>query len=192
MRRLLALCALLAVPAAGLACGDDGGGGGGTTDEATDQETISLDDWVADADEICAANDAEIDDLEAPSFSLEEDLTDDELQQVADFLSDAATIQQETVDSLRALPSPDESAEEVTDVLDTVQNAIDDTNEAATAAGAGDQQEAEDFLQSAGDQFDEASEMAADLGLEECGQDGGGGNTGRGDTGDTGRTGDAG
>lgn len=186
MRRILALCALVALPAAGLACGDDGGGGGGTTDEATDEETISLDDWVDQADEICGVNDARVDDIEPPQVP-DQDLTDEELQEVADYLSDVAAIEQETVDSLRALPTPDERADDVTDVLDTVQNAIDDTNEAAAAAGGGDQQEAEDLLQSADQQFDDASATAADLGLQECGQDGGDGNTG-----DTGRSGDAG
>jgi hypothetical protein len=191
MRRLLALCALFALPAAGLACGDDGGGGGGTTDEATDEETISLADWVVDADEICGVNDARVDDIEPPPAP-DGDLTDDQLQEIADYLTDVAAIEQETVDSLRALPTPDERADDVTDVLDTVQNAIDDTNEAAAAASGGDQQEAEDLVDAASQQFDDASAQAADLGLQECGQDGGGDNTGDGNTGDTGRTGEAG
>jgi hypothetical protein len=187
MKRLLALIALFALPAAGLACDDDSGDSATTTDEATDEETISLADWIDQADQVCAANDAEVDDVEAPQFGLDEDLSDEQLQEAADYFNEIAAIEQDTVDSLRDLPTPDEGADEVNDTLDLVQGALDDTRAAADAAEDGDQDGLEESLDSAGQQFDDAGEMAADIGLQECGQPGSnnttGDNTGTGGTG---------
>jgi hypothetical protein len=172
MRRVLLLSLALFLPV-GLACGDDGGGGGGTTDEATDEatdeDTISLADWIDQADEICLPNDEVIDALEEPPFDPSDDLTDDQLQQAADYLNDRADLEQDTVDSLRDLPAPDESADEINDILDLVQGAIDDTRAAADAAEDGDQDGLEENLDAAGQQFDEASDMTRDLGFQNCG-----------------------
>jgi hypothetical protein len=171
MRRFFVMAAALAIPVALVACGDDGGSSDSdTTDASTDVDTISLDEWIEEADEICASNDDEIEDLDQPSADPSDtDLSDEELEEVSDYLNEISDLQQDTVDSLRALPPPDEDADEVEDTIDLVQAAVDDTRSAAEAAADGDQDEMEEQLSDASEQFDEAGEMASDIGLRECG-----------------------
>ena len=180
MRRLCVLTAALALPVALVACGDDGGSGSGSgsastaTDESTDEETISLDDWIDQADEACAANDEAVAELDGPEFDpIAPDLTDEQLDQAADYFETVAGLQQDLVDELGELPPPDESAEEVTETLDLVQGGIDDIDAAVDAARDGDADTYNESIENAITQFEDADEAAADLGLQVCGQDAG-------------------
>jgi hypothetical protein len=176
MRRVL-LLSLALLFSVGLACDDDGGGGGGTTDEptdeTTDEETISLDDWIEQADEICAANDEEVAAIDQPTFDpFSADLDDAQFQEVADYLNEVIPLEEDLIDDLVALPPPDQDADQVDETITTVQNATDAWAAAAASAENGDGDAYLDALQSGQDLFEEASESAADLGLQECGQDG--------------------
>jgi hypothetical protein len=174
MRRLFVLVAALVLPVGIAACGDDGGGSGsgsGSTDEATDEEAISLDEWVEQADETCAANDDEVAELESPDFDPTGDLSDEQLEEAADFWEELAGLQQELLDQLREIPPPDEDADEASDTLDIVQGAVDDLNAAVDAARDGDVDAYNEDLENAFDGFDDASAAAADLGLEVCGEE---------------------
>jgi hypothetical protein len=178
MRRLFVMAAALSLSIALVACGDDGGNGSGSgsaaTDESTDEETISLDDWIEQADETCAANDDEVAELDGPEFDpFAPDLDDEQLDQAADYFETVAGLQQELLDELRDLPPPDEDAEEVTETLDLVEGGIEDINVAVEAARDGDADTYSESLDDAVSQFEDADEAAADLGLQVCGQDAG-------------------
>jgi hypothetical protein len=142
-------------------CDDDGG-----------VESISKADWIEQADEICVENDEEIAALDEPTFDASDDLTDEQLEEAADFLEAQDELQEETVDSLEELPPPEETADadEVEEILGVVQQALDDEGRAIDAARDGDAAEFTEFLGSAADEYEEAQQAAADFGLEECGQ----------------------
>lgn len=146
-RLLRCAIAPLAVTAAlGLAgCGGD------------DEDTIALADWLTQADQICAEADEDLDQEIATFFADTQEPSPEQVEELAtDILVPSLQSQH---DELSDLPEPDESADEVDETLDTLQAGIDeleaDPSLAATPDGP--------------PEIAEATEMAKDLGLEDCG-----------------------
>jgi hypothetical protein len=170
MRRFWIAPALAALLFGGpAACGDDGGDTATDSGTATDDDngdTITLAEWVDEADATCATGDtllATLDRPEAGPFS--DELDDEDFEEIAVFLDELAAVQQQILDAFRELPEPDEDADEVEEFLDTMQSYIDDLEAAAEAARDGDADElAESFADSA-ERRDEAADQADALGL---------------------------
>jgi hypothetical protein len=142
--------ALLACSAAAVA-GCSGGGG-------EPEERLTAEQWIAEADRICAEYEGRLDELPQP----------DDLEGLAAMAAAAEPIAEEGLDALRGLEPPDELEEEADEWLArTAENvrAIGDLREAAEAGDATRVQE----LASAGlDNEAAADRLAGALGLDEC------------------------
>jgi hypothetical protein len=158
---LLAVCALLA------GCGggdDDGGSGGGGT---------SKEDFIAQANEICAEGEkkiSEIDPADAASAGSPEEVR----RKVAETLEKTADEYQPYLDRLRDLDPPDDLAESWSSFLDGVERAFDKIPELADATRENDaaklQSLSEEFTQIARD----TRPFAEDNRLQDCLADSGG------------------
>lgn len=159
MKRLMAV--LFAGVLVLAACSDDGGSdddADATTTTAAEAETISLDEWVEEADAICEEANEAVDEIGEP-----EDL--DDLREMA---PDVVEIFQQQLDDLEALGLPDEQADDVEralELLDEQIALIEDLEDAE------DEAEVEDIIAEGTELDEEASEIAQDLGLEVCGSD---------------------
>lgn len=155
--RLTLALSCVAVVAA-LALGGCGGGDDTTptaTTVATDTSTaaapaLSKEQFIAQADAICAAGDKS---LNAAVQSLGNGQPSQaDLQQ---FSQVAVPALQEEVDAISALPPPSGDEEQITAMLNAVQNGIDEIKSDPAAIE--------------GDPLSEASQIAQDYGLQQCG-----------------------
>ena len=109
--------------------------------------------WAQQADEICAAGNAEIDAAGQEAFSEGEPSKEEEEAFVADTV--LPNIQGQ-IDGITALTPPEGAdGEEVTEFLDTAQSEYDAVQDDPSAALSRDS-------------FAETEKLAQDLGLEEC------------------------
>lgn len=156
----LVALALTAVVAVG--CGDDdeetttAATGAETTTEANG-EPLSKEEFIAQADQICAEGDAEIDQAAGETFAGGEPTPEEQEAFVTDTV--LPNIQGQ-IDGLRALTPPEGDEEEVAEILDAAQTAIDESEEDPSLIGPGG---------GGSDPFEEASKLASDYGLEDCG-----------------------
>lgn len=146
---LLAACAAMAIGAAACGGDDDGDSGGDvTTSDLTKEE------WIAQADQICADADAEVNQA-ADDAGLDSDSTDDEL---TDFIADTVVpSQRDQEEQIRELGAPEGDEEQVNELLDSLDQAISDTEDDPGSVLEG------------GDSYDEVGQLAGDYGLETCG-----------------------
>jgi hypothetical protein len=156
------LVALAVTAVVAVGCGDDDEE---TTTAATGEETSTAatgepstkEEFIAQADQICAEGDQQIDAAAGETFT-EGDPTPEEEEQ---FITETVLPNiQGQIDSLRALTPPEGDEKEVGEILDAAQAGIDETEEdptSLTQEGEGD------------DAFAEASRLAADYGLEDRG-----------------------
>ena len=150
-RLAAAVAAVLAVGAVGFA------GCGGSDDTSGDSTTaaISKDDFVTQANQICAEGDKTLQTAGKAAFSGGKPSKSD-LQQ---FANDTVvpTIQGE-IDGIEALGAPEGDEEQVNAITDAAQSAIDEVKADPSVFVAGDQ-----------DVFAEANKLANAYGLTECG-----------------------
>jgi hypothetical protein len=145
----LAIAPIAIAAAIGLAaCGGD------------DEDTIPLADWIAQADEICREGDADLDQEIRDFFG--GDVPD---QPNPDQLADLATAViapnfQSQHDEIADLPEPEEESGKVDETLDALQEGVDQLEEDPSVIAT---EEGPEGIQ-------EASRLAGELGLEECGQ----------------------
>jgi hypothetical protein len=143
----LAIAPVAVAAALGLAaCGGD------------DDDTIAFADWAAQADAICAEANQDLDREAQDFFGGGEQPTPDELEQFSTEVLVPSLQSQH--DEISDLPEPDERADEASETLETLQAGIDELEGDPSALAGRDGQ----LL------IDEATEMAQDLGLEDCGQ----------------------
>ncbi len=162
--RVLALAAIAAALFA-VGCGDDDDDGTSpttTTTEAgatgaTDAVAESKEQWIATADEVCANADEELANA-LQQVGLTEDSTDAELQSAVE--TTVIPIQQSVLDTLRGLAPPEGEEESVNELLDSLESGLAEIEADPAAA----------LDEGAGNPLDEASELAADYGLQECGE----------------------
>jgi hypothetical protein len=149
--------ALAAIAAGGLiaaGCGDDDGD---TTASGAGGVTVPKQEWLADADRICAEAQRETQEAVAQEGITQTSPPDEAQAFTQDF---ALPTQQRVVDDIRALGLPEGAEEQATAMLDEVQAAIDRVE--------GDQALESDFIKSEGE-FERADALAQEIGLEECG-----------------------
>jgi hypothetical protein len=144
---------LASLAAAALTAGC-GGDSGSDVDTTTSGRTLSKSEWIARADAICAPSERKVDRavdelLQGP------DPSQAELDHYATEVL-APTVQGD-IDRIRALPPPEGDEEEVTRILDSAQEGVD-------------QLEAEGgLIQAGGGPFSEANLLAGNYGLRTCG-----------------------
>jgi hypothetical protein len=159
---LLALALAAGLIAAG--CGDDDDetttaattttetGATGATGAATG-EPLSQDEFITQADQICADGDKEIDQQAQETFGQGEP-SDQEVEQ---FASETVVPNiQRQIDGIGALTPPEGDEDEVSAILDAAQEALDEIEQDPSS------------LQS-GNPFKQANQLAQDYGLTECG-----------------------
>ena len=159
---LLSLVLAMGLVAAG--CGDDDDE---TTTAATSETTggvvagapLSEDEFIAEADAICEAGDAEID-AAAQDFFPEGGSPG--IAEETAFASEVLLPSiQEQIDQIRGLTPPEGSEDDVTAFLDTAQETVDELKEDPTPLTGGG---------SGGDPFTETERLATQLGLQVCAQ----------------------
>jgi hypothetical protein len=175
IKRLFAIFAVLALFLAG--CGDDGGGGddadteesddtGSTTTteaEEEEEEAVALEDWVEQADEICAEAQEASDELGEPA----------DIDELVEALPDLLDILEEEVEAISELETPEESADEVEEAVGLLNDQLELLQEASDRVDDGDDptEVFTDINEEGTELQDRLDELAEDLGMEECGSD---------------------
>lgn len=146
------LVAMLVAVFVGVGCGDDDDE---TTTPAESAGPPTVEEWATQADEICAAGDAEIDQAAQETFGASGEEPSKADQEA--FVSDTVLPNiQGQIDDLGALTPPEGAdGEKVTEFLDTAQSEYDDLSDDPSAAL--DQ-----------NSFSETEKQAQGLGLEDC------------------------
>ncbi len=139
VRKVLALGAAAAIAAGLAACGGDDG----DDTSATDTEAISQADWVAQANQICADGNKEIEQAAPDGNDIEGFVTDTFVPGI-----------QSQIDAIRALGAPEGMEDQITDFLDGAEDDLDAVEQDPSSLG--------------NDSFKETNQEAAELGLDEC------------------------
>jgi hypothetical protein len=146
-----AAAAAIAAGALAAACGGSGG-----SDRLTKEE------YIKEADAICADANQQINALGEPQ----------DLEQLAAMSEQAVTIAQQQLAKLRALVPPEEIEEQVNRAYDLVEQQNGIAEEIAAAAKAGDAGKIQQLVDEAAPLEQEGDDIAANIGLQECGSDG--------------------
>jgi hypothetical protein len=152
MRARAALAVALAVPALAACGGGDSASSGGR---------LTLEEYVAAADAICAEADAEIEALEDPASA----------QDAADYLPRAKEIAERQLERLRELVPPEEIEARIDEALDLLQQQIDLADELLDAIESEDLDRFQELVDEGEAKNERADEIAREIGLEECGSD---------------------
>lgn len=150
MRTRTPLAVLVTLGLAFAACGDDA-------------EELSKDDFIEQADELCADAQDEIDDLGDPESEDPED--------VAAFLEDGKEIYEGLAEDLDGLAPPGDDADEVDEVFGKLDELIEKLDDAIAAAEDDDEEAMGEAFEDLDEISNEAEELASDYGFEECGID---------------------
>ena len=142
LKRMLALGAAGAIAVGFAACGSDDDGDDTSATDSTTATTISEDDFVAQANQICADGNKELNggpqdgDIEA-------------------FVNDTFIPNiQGQIDAIRALGAPEGQEEQITEFLDDAEDDLDELKDDPTSLSE--------------ESFKEVNQEAAALGLDEC------------------------
>lgn len=151
--RLGAVIALAAVAlAAGCGGGGDGGGDGGG-------ERLTAEEFVQQADAICADANEQIDELGEPQS----------MEELATMAAEAVSISEQSLDALNELVPPEEFQARFDRALELLDQQAALARTLVTAAENGDAEEVQ-AIADKGEPLDtEADGIAEELGLTECG-----------------------
>jgi hypothetical protein len=168
--RFGAAIAALAIVAVA-ACGDDGGGSSPTTTEAPQE--LTTDEWIEEADAICADFRAEVEAIDQPSGNpTDVNITDRQLSDFADYLDAVIPNLESAHEQTAALGTPADIADDVESLQTLRADSIDATQRAADAAREGDNVGFRSAWEDILDNEAEIDTVSQDLDLEVCGQDG--------------------
>jgi hypothetical protein len=142
--RLAAAIAVLALAACG---------GGGDGDELT------ADEFRQQADSICAEFEGRLDELGTP----------ESLDDLEGYVDDAVPILEEGTNRLGELQPPDELEEDWNRAMEINREQLENVRELQDAVADGDQARVAELLQQSDEAREESNQLAADLGLTECG-----------------------
>ena len=174
MKRLLAVLAVAVLFLAG--CGDDEKADPPASPAATTEDTepttteapegLALDDWVEQADEICAEATEQTEDLGEPA----------DIDEIIEMFPDALDINEDEIAQLEELGLPDEMADEAEELLELRTQQVAMLSDAFDELESSDDPEAvlEDMSVESDEMQADMEELAEELGLEECGISGGG------------------
>lgn len=142
--RIATAIALLALAACG---GGDGG------------DQITADEFRQQADAICGEFEGRLDDLGTP----------ESLDDLQGYVDDAVPILEEGTNRLDELQPPDELEEDWNRAMEINREQLDNVRELQDAVADGDQARVAGLLQQSDEAREESNQLAADLGLTECG-----------------------
>jgi hypothetical protein len=145
---------VIALSAAALVLGGCGGGNGGG-------EELTADEFRQQADGICAEFEGRLNELGTP----------ESLDDLQNFVSDAVPIIEEGNGQLHELNPPDELQEQWDRALEINDEQLETVRDLRDAVEDGDQARVQELLQEGDEANAEADQLAADLGLEDCGSD---------------------
>ena len=145
--------AFLVLVAAVLAAGCGGGDGEG--------DALTPEEFRQQADAICVEFEGRLDELGAP----------ESLEDLQGFVDDAVPILEEGTNELEQLQPPEELEEDWNRAMEINREQLDTVRELRTAAEEGDQARIAELLQEANAARQESDQLAADLGLEQCGSE---------------------
>ena len=142
--RLAAAIALLALAACG---GGDGG------------DQLTADEFRQQADGICAEFEGRLNELGTP----------ESLEDLQGYVDDAVPILEEGTNRLDELQPPAELEEDWNRAMEINREQLENVRGLQDAVADGDQARVTELLQESDDARDESNQLAADLGLTECG-----------------------
>ena len=141
--------ALLACCAAAAGCSVGGG---------EPEVRLTAEQWIAEADRICAEYEGRLDELPQP----------DDLDGLAAMAAEAQPIAEEGLDALRRLGPPEELEEQADEWLARTAENVRAIGELREAAEAGDATRVQELASAGLDNEAVADRLARDLGLDEC------------------------
>jgi hypothetical protein len=130
------------------ACGGDGDG-------------LSREEFVAEADAICAEFDQRVQEIEQPQS----------LDDVERYADEAQPLIEEGMTELRELKPPEELQEQWDAYIASSEQSVDFLDELREAGAAGDPERIQEIAQEVSEVNDEANGIARELGLEDCGDE---------------------
>lgn len=130
--------------------------GGGTS--ATSQATLTRQEFTSQAEQICVDYTKKIGDLPVPT----------DLAGLAQQGERAVALEQEELEKLRALNPPPEQADQVNQMLDSIEQAIGDGHDLIDAARIGHRDAVNEAVKSLQGHLETANELAKDLDLGTC------------------------
>jgi hypothetical protein len=142
--RVTAAVAVLALAACG---GGDGG------------DQLTADEFRQQADAICGEFEGRLDELGTP----------ESLDDLQGYVDDAVPILEEGTNRLDELQPPDELEEDWNRAMEVNRDQLDNVRELQDAVADGDQARVAELLQQSDEAREESNQLAADLGLTECG-----------------------
>jgi hypothetical protein len=142
--RIAAAVAVLALAACG--GGDDG-------------DQLTADEFRQQADAICGEFEGRLDELGTP----------ESLDDLQGYVDDAVPILEEGTNRLDELQPPDELEEDWNRAMEVNREQLDNVREVQDAVADGDQARVAELLQQSDEAREESNQLAADLGLTECG-----------------------
>lgn len=122
-------------------------------------DPLTKEEFITQADAICAAAEEEIADLERPTNP----------DQIDDFVERARELTENTLEQLRELEPPEADAEELERMLDAIQRAVDQLPDLAEAAKTNDTQAIADASREVQEATETSREIASEYGFEKCG-----------------------
>jgi hypothetical protein len=158
--------ALLLIATAALAIAGCGGDDETTSSTGASGATgvsgtpLSEEEFVSQADAICATVNSRIEGLQAPR---------NDLASIADFAQQGLEIVQPALQELQALVPPEDLQAQFDDYVSRVEDQVDLQDQLGAAAAAGDTEEVDSLIEQL--QAGNNNEAARDLGLNECAKD---------------------
>lgn len=120
---------------------------------------VSKEEFIDQADAICAQKRAEADELTDPT----------DLETTGTFFSQIVPILEDQIAEIRALEAPEDDRDVLEQWLDTQERLVEIFGRAADAASSGDQQGFDEAFADANAAQLESSRLAEDFGFEVCG-----------------------
>jgi hypothetical protein len=165
-RALLIVCAFVAVAMAATAAGCGGSGGGGG-------KRLAKDEFISKADSICDAANKKV---PTPPSELRSGFdpttskgTDAQYKTFGDYLDKIVKIFRGEVGDLHSLKPPADLQDTYDKALATLDEGVNEVDEAASAAKDGNRTEVKDKLAESEKHSSEANKLAQQLGLTVCG-----------------------
>lgn len=122
-------------------------------------DPLTKEDFLAQADAICAEAEERIEDLERPTNP----------EQIDGFVQQARELTENTLERLRELEPPEADADQIERMLDAIQRAVDQLPALAEAAKTNDTQAIADASREVQEATETSREIASEYGFEKCG-----------------------
>lgn len=139
-------------------------GCGGGDDE--DSGPLTKDEYIAQADQICADTKTETDALE-PEFNAADEAGD--VDGAADILAEGSDITKDAFDEIEALEPPEEDQATIDEFISLSQQQIDLGDQIVDAIRAGDDAAIDDLSAQAEDLEQQSDAIADEYGMVDCG-----------------------